>query len=86
MRRCCSALGVVLQHRPESGSFSFCPPGIYMNISVFIVGPPPGQRPKILINPSTLSHHNLGNPEQGSLRKALNDRLTELGHLQKTGA
>jgi hypothetical protein len=84
MPRFCIVLAVELQHQLESGCFSSFPPEIFMNISVHSVGPPPGQRPKILKNPFTLSHHNLCDSEQGLRRKAYSHMFTELGNLQKT--
>jgi len=55
--------GVEWLHRPESACFSSFPPEISTNISVRNGGPPPGQRPRILKNPFTLSLHHLRYPE-----------------------
>lgn len=75
--------GVEWPHRPESACFSSFPPEISTNISVRNVGPPPGQRPRTLKNPFTLSLHNLHHPEQGSCYKASSPKFTELGHVQE---
>lgn len=75
--------GVEWQHQPESAYFSSFPPEISTNISVPNVGPLPGQRPRILKSPFTLSPHNLRNPEQASRHKASSPKFTELEYMEE---